>query len=61
MLDFCSFVTPLQTECEPSIALQHAARYITSMNSCSPHSKPSLTARLIALLSLGLLLRTART
>ena len=61
MLDFCSFVAPLQTECKPSIALQHAARNITSMNLCSPHRKPSLTACLIALLSLGLLLRTART
>ncbi len=61
MLEFCSFVAPQHTECEPTIALQHAARYITSMNSCSHHSKSSLTARLIALLSLGLLLRTART
>ena len=61
MLEFLSFVDPLQTKCEPTIALQHVARYITSMNSCSHHSKPSLTARLIALLSLGLLLRTART
>lgn len=61
MIGLCSFFAPLQTECEPTIALQHAARYITSMNSCSHHSKSSPTARLSALLSLGLLLRTART
>ena len=60
MIGSCSFVAPLQTQCEPTIALQHPARYITSMNSCSHHSKSSLTARLSALLSLGLLLRTAR-
>ena len=43
------------------IALQHAARYIVGMNSRSLASNAFLPARLTAILSLGLLLRAART
>ena len=42
------------------IALQHEARYIVAMDSRSP-SITACPARLIAILSPGLLLRTART
>lgn len=44
-----------------AIALQHAARYIAVMNFRSLFSTTPLTAQLIAILSLGLLLRSART
>ena len=44
-----------------AIALPHAARYIAVMNSRSLFSATPLTAQLIAILSLGLLLRSART
>ena len=44
-----------------AIALQHVARYIVGMTSASFSSLSSSTARLFAILSLGLLLRAART
>ena len=43
------------------IALQHTTRYIVAMNSSSLHCTTPPAARLIAILSLGLLLRAART
>ena len=61
MLGLYRFTQFLRAEEKPTIALQHAARYIAPMNFCSLHRKPSFTARLNALLSLGLLLRAART
>ena len=61
MLGLYRFTQSRRAEENPTSALQHAARYIATMNSCSLHRKPSFTARLNALLSLGLLLRAART
>ena len=61
MLGLYRFTLFLRADENPTIALQHAARYIATMSSCSLHRKPSFTARLNALLSLGLLLRSART
>ena len=54
------FVVPVEIEYKATIALQHAARYIIVMDSCSLSITAS-PARLIAILSLGLLLRAART
>lgn len=44
-----------------AIALPHAARYIVAMNSRSLFSATPIPAQLIAILSPGLLLRSART
>ncbi len=52
---------PLISTDSQAIALSHAARYIAVMNSRSLFSATPLTAELIAILSLGLLLRSART